>query len=255
MGILNEGGVGMSLLMQQAMMMLTGGGPQPSSYYEAMMATAPDLYWRLGDTSATMADDSGNGRIGTLTGGYTQGQPSLVNDANAATSFNGSSGMGYSNAAVPYSASGTVTAVIKTASSQGGTVAGFANTQQGTASNYDRFSYVDSAGKYRASTYLGGRVSMTSTTSVNDGLAHRLAFTWGPSGGSIYVDGNHEANEPSFTGGDVAARFLRIAQIDFGSGYPATPASFWLAGVIDEVTYHARVLSDAELAALNAAAL
>lgn len=58
------------------------------------MGDGPVAYWRLGESSGTnAADSSGNGLNGTYTGGVTLGQPgALVDDANTAVAFNGSTG-------------------------------------------------------------------------------------------------------------------------------------------------------------------
>lgn len=48
-------------------------------YADAVLADSPALYWRLDETSGTVAADaSGNGRNGTYTGGFTLGQSRAV---------------------------------------------------------------------------------------------------------------------------------------------------------------------------------
>ena len=61
----------------------------PSSVYRAaVLADSPLAYWRLGETSGTVAhDETGNGHDGTYVGGVTLGQPgALTGDANTAVS-------------------------------------------------------------------------------------------------------------------------------------------------------------------------
>ena len=68
------------------------------SYARAILEMGPTAYWRLGETSGTMAaDQTGNYYFGTYRstppGGYTLGQTgSLVDDPNTAVKFNGSTG-------------------------------------------------------------------------------------------------------------------------------------------------------------------
>jgi RHS repeat-associated protein len=56
--------------------------------------TAPKIYWRLGDSSGTVAyDSSGNSAAGTYAGGVTLSQPgALTTETDKAASFNGSTG-------------------------------------------------------------------------------------------------------------------------------------------------------------------
>jgi PKD repeat protein len=50
-----------------------------ASYRASVLGDSPFLFWRLGETSGTFADESGNGNRGTLTGtGVARGQPTLL---------------------------------------------------------------------------------------------------------------------------------------------------------------------------------
>jgi hypothetical protein len=70
------------------------GAVSASSYSSTVLGDGPISYWRLGETSGTTAADSGNGgNPGAINGGVTLGVPgAVVGDANAAMSFNGSTG-------------------------------------------------------------------------------------------------------------------------------------------------------------------
>ena len=65
-----------------------------SPYGSAVMQDQPLAYWRLGESSGTLAADfSGNTRDGNYNGGVTLGQPGAVSgDPDTASLFNGSSG-------------------------------------------------------------------------------------------------------------------------------------------------------------------
>jgi hypothetical protein len=50
-----------------------------TSYRATVLGDMPFVFWRLGETSGTFADDSGNGNVGTLRGtGIARGQPTLL---------------------------------------------------------------------------------------------------------------------------------------------------------------------------------
>jgi len=65
-----------------------------STYASTVMADGPNAYWRLGETSGTVAVDStANANNGTYAGGVTLNQPgAIANDPNGAVLLNGTSG-------------------------------------------------------------------------------------------------------------------------------------------------------------------
>lgn len=67
-----------------------------SVYSDAVLADNPYLYWRLGESSGTVAEDeSPNNRDGTYVGSPDLGQPGLVGDGNTSVGFNiGETGQG-----------------------------------------------------------------------------------------------------------------------------------------------------------------
>ena len=67
-----------------------------SVYDSTVLTDAPFIFYRLGDVTSTMFDDSGGGWNGTFSGsGYTQGQASLVGDGEGSVLWSG----GYASAA------------------------------------------------------------------------------------------------------------------------------------------------------------
>jgi PKD repeat protein len=77
----------------------TGGGG--TTYAQAVLADSPAAFWRLGDSSGTLADSSGSGRPGIYVGVPSLGVPGALNgDANTAVGFNGTT----QYAEVPFSA-------------------------------------------------------------------------------------------------------------------------------------------------------
>lgn len=66
---------------------IVASGRRASDYAGAVLADAPALYWRLGESSGTTANDaSGNGRVGTYGSGYALGATGLVPGDTAMTS-------------------------------------------------------------------------------------------------------------------------------------------------------------------------
>ncbi len=64
-----------------------------STYSDAVLADAPIVYWRLGDSGSSAADFTGGGSTGTLAGTITTGLAgALLNDPDASMSFDGSTG-------------------------------------------------------------------------------------------------------------------------------------------------------------------
>ena len=73
-----------------------GGGvaAAANTYSTVVQGSGPAGYWRLGDTSTTAADASGNGRNGTYSGQTTVGAAGAVTgDTNTAVVFGTSSGV------------------------------------------------------------------------------------------------------------------------------------------------------------------
>lgn len=66
-----------------------GGAAPPSAYAAEVLADSPALYWRLGESSGTTAqDETANNRDGTYGSGVTLGTAgALVGDANTAVSL------------------------------------------------------------------------------------------------------------------------------------------------------------------------
>jgi hypothetical protein len=77
------------LIALERRVLLSGSSP----YADAVLADAPEGYWRLGETSGTAAaaDASGRGHAGTYTGNVTLGRAgALAGDADPAAGFDGS---------------------------------------------------------------------------------------------------------------------------------------------------------------------
>ncbi|MFC2177428.1 LamG-like jellyroll fold domain-containing protein, partial [Actinomycetota bacterium] len=68
---------------------VTVNNAPPGAYLDAVLASGPDVYWRLGETSGAVAVDIVSGVDGSYSGGPSLGGPGLVTDADAAPEFDG----------------------------------------------------------------------------------------------------------------------------------------------------------------------
>ena len=59
-------------------------------YRDAVMADAPEAYWRLGDSGGAAVDHTGNGHDGALVGGIVAGVAGAISSADTAMTFDGS---------------------------------------------------------------------------------------------------------------------------------------------------------------------
>ena len=101
--------------------------PVPGDVYGAAVYNdEPDLFWRLGELSGTVAKDSGpNASDGVYTGGVTLGATGAVTGTtNTAASFDGVNGGVYSNAPVTNPTTYSEEAWFKTTTTRGGKIIG-----------------------------------------------------------------------------------------------------------------------------------
>ncbi|HXN00282.1 MAG TPA: LamG-like jellyroll fold domain-containing protein [Candidatus Dormibacteraeota bacterium] len=91
----------------------SGGG---STYASTVLADGPNLYYRLGDPSGTIApDSSGTGNTGTYFGGATLNQPgAILNDQDGAVRFDGSTGFARTPSSTSLSLTGAISVEVWT---------------------------------------------------------------------------------------------------------------------------------------------
>ncbi|WP_408647178.1 PKD domain-containing protein [Tessaracoccus coleopterorum] len=226
-----------------------GWGTRASDGYgTAVLADAPDLLWRLGETSGSVLDSSGSGNTGTVSGTVTRRQAGPVPGSYAAT-FNGSSGMvvaqqGWMNPG-PFSAE----IWFKTTTTRGGKLIGFGNTTSGLSTSTDRHVWMLNNGRLSFGTYAGVEQTLTSAQSYNDNQWHHVVATQGASGMRLYVDGVAVADNSS-TGAQAYLGYWRIG----GDRVWAGATSNYFAGQLAEAAVYPSALSaDAVLAHFVAA--
>jgi hypothetical protein len=198
-------------------------------------------YWRLGETSGTIAYDLRGGNHGTYTGGFTLGAPALYYDeADGATSFNGTTGY----VTVPDANSldlgdnFTLFAIVKR---------GALGAAQGIISKQGSAYYLrlDSTGHPEL---RSGASSIVLSPNVLDANTHVIVATKSGATARLYVDGVQVAG----TTASAVTCLNNTSALLIGQGGPA--ADFW-GGTLDEVMVFPTALSRAQVAALSVSAL
>ena len=212
--------------------------PSPSNpaglYYNQIMSLSPLAYYRLGETSGTVAaDSSGNGYNGTYEGAVTLGDPSLVvnNGGNLAVGGNGPStyiSVGGPSTLYGLNRNFTITAWLEPNFSASGQVCGIWSSGTGGVGlrcirngNYLNFRLLS---VYTAALY-------TWETSISNGTDNFIALTCDSSGVfTLYINGTAVGSTYTYTGTFTGTGVV----VGADSSYPSAP-DFGLVGVLDEV--------------------
>jgi PKD repeat protein len=216
-----------------------------SQYAAAVTADGPVSYWRLGEASGSVATDQLGRNPGTYKPGTTLGTPgALPADADAAVSFNGSSGyvsVGNATSLNPTD-NFSVEAWAKLAAPSGTTQA---VVHKGGSTGNAVWQYrisLTSANKWRGTVYVGS----TAITVSDPGTASAASWTHLVMTASqgrlvLYVNGTSVAAS-SFTGAvNTSTGILAI-------GRTGAASSDYFRGSIDEVAVYPVPLSAAQVA-------
>lgn len=215
--------------------------PTESQYVAAILADAPLAYWRLGESSGTVAaDSSGNGHTGTYVGGPTLGVTgALFSDPDTAVAFNGGQGVSIDDgaSAVYNTASVSVEAWVRTVASGDMAVARRINSADGTV----QFALAITGGEATWTVGLGSTCAPTvvsSTSAVNDGVFHHIVGTYDATAGvaAVYVDG---VLENSAAAGEALCAQPSSAALTMAEGGGGL-SNF--DGVLDEVALYGSAL-------------
>lgn len=180
-------------------------------YASAVLAENPSFLWRFGETTppavTTVGDSSSNGIDGTVDGtgiGFGPTATGLIEcDDTYAADFPGGGSTDFIVAptAVPNPDTFTLSAWVKTNSSQGGWILGMGSARWGSSTNRDRVLYLRPNGQPEFSVGIGPRTVIEGPNPINDDTAHLLVATLGPAGMVLYVDGQVVAADNSVTSG------------------------------------------------------
>ena len=229
--------------------------PSRQPYREAVQASRPWGWWRLGEASGTTLNDaSGNGRTGTTSGSVTRLQGGIV-AGDTASAFGGGSGCAYIGTGVVNPTTFSLEAWFKTTSTTGGWIVGSSGVAGVSAynSSHDRNIYMTDAGTLVFGTWNSGVVSSITTTGVyNDGVWHHVVATLSSAGQRLYVDGALVGTNPATTA-EPGTRYWKIGCNGIGVIWPSYPSSYWFTGTIDEVAVYDQAL-DAQTVARHFAA-
>ena len=210
-----------------------------STYASTIQADGPSIYYRLDESSGTVAgDSSGNGRSAGYGGGYTQGAGgALLNDPDPGVSF----ANGWVSQLVPGpglptgNAARSLEAWVKTTST--GPI-----VRYGNLNNENQFNLKVVAGNQLQLYAYNDSVTFTTPHGVGDGAWHQVVATYDPSNVlTMYFDGISLGSQ-SFLA--TLNAIVNNNGLVMGNDQNGT-----LTGSVDEVALYPYVLTAAQVAA------
>jgi hypothetical protein len=217
-------------------------GPKP--YADVVLSHGPVGYWRLGESSGTVAvDSSGNGRDGTHEGSPTLGvEGALISDDDTAVRFDGG-GTQYGKVdAFPSSADFSADCWVYV-DAAGDAAQGFMERTAGTTTNTDWLLYLETAGghaKWRVAQDDGTLVTVPAGVDLARDTWHHVAGTCSGGVARLYVDGSEVASRAVTRTTAKAAGNLYLARL-------ASATAYALLGTLDEPAVYDRALTAAEV--------
>jgi PKD repeat protein len=221
-------------------------GTRPTDVYGSTVFDAtPDAYWRLDETSGTVAKDiTPNGANGTYSGGVTLGVPGAISGTtDTAITLNGVDGLVSSALSSTAPSVYTEEVWFKTTTTSGGKIIGFGSSPTGPCGSYDRHVYMINDGQLIFGTWTGQENLVTSPASYNDGQWHLLVATQGSDGMKLYVDGGVVGTNPQTAAQDYDGYWRVGGDTTWGGA-----SSDYFAGSVDDVAVYSSELSAAQVA-------
>ena len=211
---------------------LEGGTAPADAYGAAVYALDPALYWRLGESTGSIAADaSGYNQRGTYFGSVTKGATGALDGvADSAATFAGGQVISQNTFSNPRSYS--LEAWIKTTTTSGGKIIGFGNSPDGNSSNYDRHVYMTDTGQIIYGVWVGVSETITTSGSFNDGQWHHVVATQGAGGMRLYVDGVLQGTNGQTGAQDYTGYWHVGGDVTWG------PGDYEFDGTIDEVAVY-----------------
>lgn len=232
--------------------------PAPADAYgKAVYDLDPTLYWRVGETTGTVARDAG--RDGS-TGAYrTSGSATIQRGETGALA-------GVSNSSIRFTSSRlgstwnnrqnvisdrqyvgpntySIETWFKTTTTGGGKIIGFGNSNSNNAnasSSYDRHIYMDDIGRLKFGVWNGSANILTAPSTYRDGQWHYVVAQQSASGMQLFVDGEQVAANDVTTAQDYTG-YWRVGGDSTWEGNP-----FWV-GSVDEVAVYPAPLSASQV--------
>ncbi len=213
----------------------------PSAYTTAIRADGASHLWKFSEATGPAALDS----VGTLVGSHVSLTPGVAGalSGDSAIQTTRSSRV---TTSVPEQAPSAVTleAWVKTTSTRGGRIVGFGDSSAANSGidTNDRVLYLANNGQVNLMINQGGRRTINSTASVNNGEWHHVVGVVGADGMQLFVDGVRVARDQRYTTGLDQTGYWRIGN-DQTSGFANRPSDLGLSGTIDEVAVYPTALS------------
>ena len=170
---------------------VAGSGSGTDGYARSVLASGPQHFWRLGESSGSRAADLTGLDDATARNGVTRGVTGAIS-GDAAAEFRGSSEQTVASGTARTSSFGSsVEAWVRTTSGSGGKIVGLGNSRSGSSSSsrVGPHLYMDDAGRVHFGVWQGSNRVVSSGAGLNDGTWHHLAGTVGDAGMVLYVDG------------------------------------------------------------------
>ena len=214
-----------------------------ASYQNTVLGNGPSLYWRMTETSGSVANDStSNGNTGRYVGSYTLGHPGPVSgDTAVALGTTGAVESGYD----PFKQGSSIT------------VEGWANASNAPSSatlfasdlapsNTNPWLYFDSPGQIGFYPENGSEVTWSYTWPVGQWVMWDLTYNDSTHVADLFIDGQDEGTRTASQGyASTTGNF----ELGAGAG-----ASCFFPGSMGEVSVYNKILSASQIAADYAAA-
>lgn len=222
--------------------------PSRTPYLEAVHASVPWAWWRLGQGSGAAMPDSGAfAHPGTSSGsGLTALQSGAVLGSTA-TRFDGTAGCAVATSSQVDPQVFTIETWFKTTSTSGGPILGFSDTSAASASGStarDRHIYMDADGLVSFGVNDGGDLAVVSSGvgGYNDGAWHHVAATLGPTGQFLFLDGVAVAYDLGTTGAQHYTGYWHVGCGFVSSSWANYTNSTYWNGSLDEVAVYQHAL-------------
>ena len=229
---------------------VTVGSATLSPYAAQVGLDGADHYWRLGESSGSVAYDSVGSADGAVQAGVTRGAAGAISgDSDSASTFNGTSTgyIGAGSTAVSAPTTFTEQGWFNTTTTTGGKLVGFGSSKTGSSGSYDRQVYMSNNGRLNFGVYPGSAKVITTPTSYNDGQWHMFSASLSTDGTALYVDGRLIGRDRTVTSAQAYNGYWRIGGDNLASSWPNSPSSAYFNGKIDDVATYPVALSAAQV--------
>ena len=213
------------------------------AYGNAVYSADPLFYYRLGEGSGSLANDSGpNDNDGVYSGTVLRSQPSgVAGTTDSSVGFTNGSGVA-TNATFSNPTTYSLETWFQTSTTSGGKLVGFGSNQTGLSGSYDRHLYMQDDGHLVFGTWTGQTNTVTTPAAYNDGLWHHAVASQSAAGIRLYVDGALVGTNPQ-TGAQAYSGYWRAGgDTTWGSSSP------YFNGRLDELAVYGSALSDSTVA-------